>query len=292
MEPMQTAATAEYMSAYTLKGQHTADRSMTRYKHDVGKMVENNEISTGPGRYALGVPNAYGNATFAPNPTVRQQKWGASHDMTSTKTDVESDLRNLARPTTRSTCGQYGPEEGRRTLTAMPEAEFPMTFARLVDPPCTGRSSGWNRWEWLCENPQENVMMPFEQLIDSRAAAKDAVYRGLNKTVQPLEKSPLVTERQFMCGSTFVAPALPVARPQVAGAPATFNNTVPGASQRPAGVGAPPAAHYTPRGAPKQGSNDHSNAPPRGSPNAAERHRAETGILEPPAPFSAFIAPH
>ena len=48
MDPTATLST--FMSAYTLRGQHSADRSMTRYKYDVGKMVENNEITTGPGR--------------------------------------------------------------------------------------------------------------------------------------------------------------------------------------------------------------------------------------------------
>ena len=89
---------AAFMDMYNMHGQHVADRSMTRYRHDNGKMIENNEISTGPGRWALGGPNAYGNAAFVPTATTINQKWGAAHDMTSTKTDVESDLKNLGRP--------------------------------------------------------------------------------------------------------------------------------------------------------------------------------------------------
>ena len=287
MDPAQTEQIAGFMSAYTLKGQHTADRAFTRYSSDLCKMTENNEISTGPGRYALGVPNAYGNAVFAPNPTVRAQKWGASHDMTSTKTDVESDLRNLARPTTRSTCGQYAPEEGVRSLTAMPEGDFPMTFARLVDPPCTARGVGVNRWEWLGENPQDNVMIPFEHAVDSRHAAKDAIYGGLSKAIQPLEQSPLVTERQFMCGQTFVAAAVPVARPSQM----IFSDAVPGASQKLA-TGAPPTARFTPRGAPATGAG-HPDAPPSAAPREPfDRSYARTGVLEAPAPFTAYIAPH
>jgi len=118
------AELASFMHGYNMRGQHTADRSMTRYKHDVGKMVENNEISTGPGRWALGVPNAYGNAAYVPDVTTINQKWGASHIMTSTKTDVESDLKNLSRPTVRTTCGQYQPQQGAALaaqLKPMPE---------------------------------------------------------------------------------------------------------------------------------------------------------------------------
>jgi hypothetical protein len=263
---METAF-AEYMSAYNLKGQHSADRAMTRYSSDLCKMVENNEISTGPGRYMLGVPNAYGNATFAPNPTVRMQRWGAAHDMSSTKTDVESDLLNLGRPTTRTVCGQNAFPE--RQLTAMPEADFPMTHARLVDPPCTLRSSGWNRWAYLCQNPQENVMIPFEWSVDTRAAQKDSIYSELQG---PIGQSALVRDRQMMCGQVYVEPAVPVPRPQK-----NFTDTVPGAPQ--VREGPPPPSREVGRGG------SHPS-------NPIDHNVANNGILEAPAPFTAYIRAH
>jgi hypothetical protein len=248
------------------------DRAMTRYKYDTGKMVENNEISTGPGRYRLGVPNAYGNAVFVPDVTTRMQKWGAAHDMSSTKTDVESDLRNLARPPTRAVCGQYDPtREAPRTLTAMPEAEFPQTFARLVDPPCTLRGTGWNRWEWLCQNPQENVMMPFEWNTDSRHAVKDGY-------------SPDAAMK-YQCG--VFSEAVPVPRhPGLKDAP-NFTDRIPGASYKP--MGTPPAARGVARGAAQTGSK-FPDAPPITPYH--EQERATTGRLAPPPPFSSMIAPH
>jgi hypothetical protein len=281
-----TAPLANYVAAYTSTIQHPGDRSMTRYKHDLNKMVENNEISTGPGRWALGVPNAYGNAVFAPDPTVRQQKWGASHDMSSTKTDVESDLRNLGRPTTRSACGQWDPTApgAQRQLTAMPEADFPMTHGRLVDPPCTLRGSGWNRWEWLCQNPQENAMIPFEWGVDSRHAVKDSIY-------STIQAGPAVAAEAAYCGRIYLDPAVPVPRlGGVKGVP-NFTNTLAGAS---IGMG---AVHETPRGAAVQGVGKYGAgplaAPPRGpDPNPAETARAATGVLAPPPPFTNFIAPH
>ena len=283
---------AAFMDMYNMHGQHVADRSMTRYRHDNGKMIENNEISTGPGRWALGVPNAYGNAAFVPTATTINQKWGAAHDMTSTKTDVESDLKNLGRPTVRTTCGQYQPEQGAAVaarLTAMPEADFPQTASHLVDPPCTLRGTGINRWQWLCENPQENVMVPFEYLVDSRHAAKDAVYHAMD---QPLEVSPAVKEREFRCGQVFMEPALPVPRPRGPNDPQTFSDAVPGAPQKPTET--PPAARFNATGAAKQGSSFTGAfaPPPRGPPTFGERERSETGVLAPPPPFSAFIAPH
>jgi hypothetical protein len=262
---------AEYMHTYNIKGQHSADRAMTRYSSDLCKMVENNEISTGPGRYVLGVPNAYGNAVFAPNPTVRMQRWGAAHDMSSTKTDVESDLLNLGRPTTRTACGQATafPE---RTLTAMPEGDFPQTHNRLVDPPCTLRSSGWNRWAYLCQNPQENVMMPFEWAVDTRASQKDAIYGQLQG---PIANSSLARDRQLMCGQIYVEPAVPVPRPQKN----NFSDTVPGAP--PVREGPPPASRQIVR----------ASGGSRPS-NPIDQNVAAHGVLEAPAPFTAYIGSH
>jgi len=283
---------AGFMQDYAMRGQHTADRAMTRVRHDLPKMAENNEISTGPGRYRLGVPNAYGNAVFVPDVTTRMQKWGASHDMTSTKTDVESDLWNIGRPTTRTVCGQYMPEEGAAVaarLTSMPEADFPQTHARLVDPPCTLRGSGWNRWEWLCDNPQENVMMPFAWALDTRHANKDQFHRKLMSA--PLGSGPVARDNQLVCNMMYMDPAVPVARPRGPGQPQTFSDVVPGSLTQSA-TGAPPAARFTPRGGPQTGGG-YPDAPTIGPvANPLDRNLAITGILEPPAPFTAYIAPH
>lgn len=216
------------MNNYSMVGQHGADRALTRYRHDAGKMREHNEISTGPGRWALNPPNAYGNAAFVPTVTTINQKWGAAHDMTSTKTDVESDLKNLGRPTVRTTCGQYQPEQGAAIasrLTAMPEVAFPQTSSHLADPPCTLRSTGVNRWEWLPENPQQNVMVPFPYLVDTRHESKDAAYHNMDK---PLERSVAARERQFICGQVFVNQAVPVEHLHRRGDPANFTDGLRG----------------------------------------------------------------
>jgi len=287
MEPQLAA----FMNAYNMRGQHTPDRAMTRYKHDPAKMVENNEISTGPGRWALGVPNAYGNAAFIPAATTINQKWGASHVMSSTKTDVESDLKNLGRPSQRTTCGQYQPEQGAALaakLIPMPEADFPQTSTHLVDPPCTLRSTGINRWAWLCQNPQENVMVPFEHLIDSRHASKDSIYDQLTGPAV-VSASQLAQDRRFLCSMEFVPPGVPVARPRGKDEPMSFYDSIPGSSQRPAVP--PPVARETPRGL-APGGRDHPDAPPSGGPTFGERERAATGVLLVPPPFSQYIAQH
>lgn len=276
MDPTVTAEMSKFMSAYTLRAQHGPDRAMTRYKYDMCKMVENNEITTGPGRYALGVPNAYGDAAFAPNPTVRMQKWGAAHDMASTKTDVESDLLNLRRPLTRVACGPHASpaDVAARHLTAMPEVDFPQTAARLVDPPCTLRDSGINRWQWLGQNPQENVMMPFEWAVDSRYASKDAYVPTIAK---PLATSSAAASH---CVRLDRDAGVPVPRIPGPRDPPNFTNQL--ASDA---LGVAPVHVTRVYPPPTRSGIPNPHAPP--GPGYVEMERATTGILAPPPPFTA-----
>ena len=152
------------------------DQSFNRRRYDGCTTSDDMRIQTGPGRYQLDAPPQYCNACFAPEPTIHQQKWGASLNAQYIKTDVESDLFNINRPTTRTVCDQYNPETdliNKGGLSRPQECSFPQTHSRLVDPPCTLRGSGWNRWEWLCDNPQEGAMVPFDNLITTRLQQKD-----------------------------------------------------------------------------------------------------------------------
>jgi hypothetical protein len=287
---------ASFGTGFALEGDHSFYRALTRTRHDPAKMNENNDISTGPGRWAISPPNAYGNAAYVPNVTTIIQKWGASHIMTSTKTDVESDLLNVGRPSVRTACGQYQPTQGAALaaqLTPMPEVAFPQVASHLVDPPCTLRGSGGNRWQWLCENSQQKVMMPFEHLVDSRHAVKDSVYSDFQGSTA-MVNSKIAADRQMLCGNLYVETSAPVAKPRGPNDPPNFNDAVQGSAQRHSMP--PPPAHFTPTGLPPSGS-DHPLAPPtyepsRGGPPQGERERAATGVLKPPPPFTAYIAPH
>ena len=276
---------AAYMQDYNLRGQHTPDRSMTRYRHDLSKMTENQEISTGPGRWVLGVPNVYGNAAFVPTPTMINQRWGASHNMESTKTDMESDLRTLGRPTVRTTCGQYQPGVGlaaNAVLTPMPEVAFPQVASHLVDPPATLRGTGINRWEWLDTNPQERVLIPFEHRVDTQMASKDQVFDPVYKTGTGFGGA--------YSGGPGSMSVLPAPRPPRKGEPASFNDRIPGSSQRPSEM--PPIERSTPQGYATLTAGPY--APPMtwSADQNGERLRGVSGILSPPPPFSTMIAQH
>ena len=44
---------------------------------------------------------------------------------------------------------------------------------RTTNPACNLRGTGWNRWEWLCLDPQERVEIPFDHNINNRILVKD-----------------------------------------------------------------------------------------------------------------------
>lgn len=44
---------------------------------------------------------------------------------------------------------------------------------RISNPPCTLRGTGWNRWEWLCNDPQKKALTPFEHDVSYRIVVKD-----------------------------------------------------------------------------------------------------------------------
>ena len=181
-------------------------RNWTRNRSDDCHISDDSRITTGPGRYTLEAPNGYCNATFAPEPTTRLQKWGDSQVSSYGKTDVESDLFNLNRGTTKTVCGLYDPNDNRMNSASkknIKESSFPQTHARLVDPPCTLRGSGWNRFEWLCQNPQSNVMMPFDWYIPGRILHKDA-HRPCIPT--PLSPSPALPKPLHIGQSTVDVP--------------------------------------------------------------------------------------
>ena len=79
-----------------------------------------------------------------------------------------------------SSCGQNNLKEGSRCpdsyskgLTHWKDCMIPAEETRTSNPPCNLRGTGWNRWEWLCLDPQERVEIPFDYNIDNRIVVKD-----------------------------------------------------------------------------------------------------------------------
>ena len=153
-------------------------QALTRLRNDPFHQVDDMRITSYAARYYLSPPAANCPTTFPVQATTRLQKSGGSWVTGEWKTDVESDLKGINRMATKIRCqeGQYQPDQNgmnRRGMSHAQDESIPLTHARLVDPPCTLRATGWNRWHPLFHNPQETFETPFDFFIPSRDLDKE-----------------------------------------------------------------------------------------------------------------------
>jgi hypothetical protein len=153
--------------------------SSTRPKFDNFHQQDDMRITSYSVRYQLDKPEHNCPSSFPAEPSVRLQYSGASWPQGQWKTDIESDLFNINRLGNRVKNNdiQYNPETNKMNNTPLSSAQdltLGVTYQRLYNPPCTLRATGWNRWEHLHHNPQDNFETPFDFFIPSRTQSKDA----------------------------------------------------------------------------------------------------------------------
>jgi hypothetical protein len=161
--------------------------------------VDDMRITSYASRYYLNPPAANCPTTIPVNATTRIHKSGDSWVEGQWKTDVESDLKGIDRLGTRVRCDavQYNPDSNTFNNIPLKNAKdenVPMTFARLVDPPCTLRTTGWNRWQPLFHNPQETFETPFDFFIPSRDIDKEKYNTHREKTCFTPTQQPPISE--------------------------------------------------------------------------------------------------
>jgi hypothetical protein len=157
---------------------YTTQQSLTRLRHDPFHQVDDMRITSYASRYYLNQPTVNCPTTFPVNATTRIQHSGDSWVSGKWKTDVESDLKGIDRLSSKIRADDilYHPDNNSMNNAGMSHASdenVPLTFARLVDPPCTLRATGWNRWQPLFHNPQETFETPFDFFIPSRDIDKE-----------------------------------------------------------------------------------------------------------------------
>lgn len=137
------------------------------YKHTLSE-------STGPGEYMVSTPN-HCSPCFVPSPWIRVDGFGGSI-CPKELIDVDSELLGITRKQSKYPGENFLPKDkpfcNVQHLRECNELDAETT--RLSNPPCTLRCRGWNRWEWLCKDPQDNVEVPFDNLINNRLIVKDA----------------------------------------------------------------------------------------------------------------------
>jgi hypothetical protein len=153
-------------------------QNLTRPKFDDFHQADDMRITSYAGRYYLNPPDANCPVTFPVEATTRIQMSGASWPAGQWKTDVETDLKGINRFGSRIMCDSalYNPQTNKMNnipLQAADDENFPLLFQRLVNPPCTLRATGWNRWEALPHQPQLTFETPFDHFIPSRTIDKE-----------------------------------------------------------------------------------------------------------------------
>jgi hypothetical protein len=179
--------------------------SFNRLNYDSGAYEQTIEQSVQPGNYNLGTPKISCNECYPYPPSVRLQYQGNSVDKTKHLVDVGSELLGLCKKNSKDNKKNYSPccpnavctsgeicgqgvvgecktnnkklKKGQRysddNLKHWKDCFIPREDTRLSNPSCNLRGTGWNRWEWLCLDPQDRVEIPFDYNISNRIIVKD-----------------------------------------------------------------------------------------------------------------------
>lgn len=176
--------------------------SFTNLSYDKGAYTTDLNQSVGPGVYRLGEPSISCEGQCYPYPpTVRLQRQGDSISKNNLLVDVDSELLGITRKLSEDPNKQYQPNcvdtvcssgeacgqgvagqcsgmkpgqrAGDQNLHHWQDCYIPAEDTRLSNPSCNLRGTGWNRFEWLCLNPQDRVEIPFDWNISNRIVVKD-----------------------------------------------------------------------------------------------------------------------
>jgi len=215
--------------------------SFNRLNYDTGTYTQNINQSVGPGVYKLQEPSISCNQCYPYPPTVRLQKQGNSIDKSRFLVDIDSELLGLHKKYSKDPSKNYVPccpenvctsgeicgqgvigqckdrKKGERSmdnnLRHWPDCFIPEESTRISNPSCNLRGTGWNRWEWLCTDPQERIEMPFDYNISNRLIVKDN-HRAC--IPNPIDVDPsLPLGGQMPCDSTKSTCGVPTNPPSV-----------------------------------------------------------------------------
>ena len=131
-----------------------------KLEYQQSKKLENESIN--PGKYQLNTPVNKGEC-YLQQPTIRLQKRGVSVSKHYPLIDIDSELIGL------------NTNNKNHELKHFDDCYIAKEYTRLSNPPCTlrGVENGFNRWEWLCKNPQKNIFREFPHNVNNRLLVKD-----------------------------------------------------------------------------------------------------------------------
>lgn len=148
--------------------------SLNALKYDDCAYTHQLKESISPGDYMINTPRPC-DPCFVVTPGVFVDKFGASlceKDLV----DVNSELLNITRKASDCPSQKYLPRaEPFCNATHYKECAFLTPEETLIsNPKCTNKEVTVNRWEWLCRNPQDKALMPFDWFVANRTIVKDS----------------------------------------------------------------------------------------------------------------------
>ena len=195
--------------------------SFNRLRYDTCSYQHQLAETTGPGVYKLAEPPNTCQPCHPTDPYIRLQRMGVSHSKNTPLIDIDSELIGISRNLTdcperkhlpsqdgSAYCGAQGGRVAgcRPTDKLCVDLENMIHFndcfthtedTRLSNPACTLRGTGWNRWEWLCRNPQDRVEIPFDYQIDSVLMSKDNHRACIPRPIQQNNSWPSPSNKPY-----------------------------------------------------------------------------------------------
>lgn len=191
--------------------------SFSRLNYDPCTYEHNIRQSVGAADYYIGAPRVDCRSCFPADPSVNlgfnhpgpvSGGIGGTSCKNPSLTDVSSELFGITRKATNCPKGKYIPTGSEFCSEKNIPTDctiLPNESTRLSNPTCTLRGTGWNRWEWLCTDPQKQALVPFDFNISNRLIIKDnhrpCIQQPINQSaaLPPLNQSDDVYVAPYPC---------------------------------------------------------------------------------------------
>ena len=165
--------------------------SFTRFHDDPCRISKQNQQATDPGRWILDVPGNGDSPCFMMDPQIIPQKWAGN--LWSNRVDVQSNLLGIDRKLTKYNIGSY--EASASKVNAHP-IQYPNCYtltteqSRVTNPAWMYKDLEQPNWNYLPEDPQAHVSMPFANNISSRILEKDQFQRTFDCVLEEKGGAP------------------------------------------------------------------------------------------------------
>lgn len=154
--------------------------SFTNLKYDTFNTKEDLRESNSLLKYNI---NNYQecNECFLNEPLSVIQRAGDSVDAEKSMIDIDSELMGITRKASNDPSKQFMPKLDKNgnpidnsLKINFDDCKIPkVESTRLSNPAENLRGTGWNRWEWLCHDPQSKLEIPFSWNTNTKLLAKD-----------------------------------------------------------------------------------------------------------------------